>query len=102
MRNLTTALAESSEELTSASLADYGALLAKRRAALAALAAHPMPTLAPEEMASALRCGQSARSRLLAELGALRSKMEQLRRLYAGLGRLHPNHSVPTSLDVRL
>ena len=102
MRDATKALAQASDELTSASLADYGELLAKRRVALEALATRPMASNGTKELASALHCGRAARLRLLAELGALRAKMEDLRRLYAGLGQLRPIHSAPPSLNVRL
>ncbi len=102
MRDLEKTLAQASDELTSASLGRYGELLGKRRVALEALAARPIPSLGTEELESALRSGRAARSRLLAELEALRAKIEELRRLHAGLEHLRPNHSAPLSLDIRL
>jgi hypothetical protein len=102
MHQATKTLAQASEDLTSASLADYSELLAKRRVAVDALAGRQGPSSGAEELASALRCGRAARSRLLVELGALRTKIEELRRLHAGLGQLRPIPSTPPSLDLRL
>ncbi len=95
-------LAQVSDELTSASVSDYGELLAKRRMALDTLAGRPGPPDEAEELASAWRSGRDARSRLLVELGALRAKIQDLRRLRAGLGQLRPIQTTPSSLDVRL
>jgi hypothetical protein len=102
MNHGTETLAQASNQLTGASLSSYRELLAQRRVALAALAARQELPGEVEELAAAWRCGRDARSRLLVELGALRAKIEDLRRLRAGLGRLRPIQTPPPSLDVRL
>ncbi len=94
-------LARLSADLASAPLSSYGDMLVSRRALLETLAAR-QGTSGDEELASALRSGREARSRVLVELGALRAKIEDLRRLRAGLGQLRPAQSAPPSLDVRL
>ncbi len=95
-------LARLTADLASAPPFRYGDLLAKRRALLDRLAAGQFPSTGDEGLASALRSGRDARSRLLVELGALRAKIEDLRRLRAGLGQLRPAQSATPSLDVRL
>ena len=95
-------LAQVSDKLASAPLSSFRELLAKRRVVLDGLACRQEPPCAAEELASALRSGREARSRLLVELNALRAKTEDLRRLHAGLGQMHPIHGTPPSLDVRL
>lgn len=101
MHHATKILEQASEDLSRASLADYSELLAKRRVALDALTSQEtLP--GTEELASALRKGHAARSRLVVELGVLRAKIAELRRLNSGLRQLRPAHSTPPSLDVRL
>jgi hypothetical protein len=95
-------LAKLSADLMSASLSSYGKLLAKRRALLDQLAARQVPPYRAEELVFVLRAGRDASSQLLVELGALRAKIEDLRRLRAGLGQLRPIQAATPSLDVLL
>jgi hypothetical protein len=95
-------MAEVSDDLMNAPLSIYGALLARRRLLLDALAANRAPSIEVEDFAAAFRSGHEARSRLLIELGTLRAKIEDLGRLHAGLGRLRPIQTTPPLLDVRL
>lgn len=95
-------LAQLSDTLTNASFSICGELLAKRRAILDALATHRQPPYQSEKLATALRSGSKVRSRLLVQLGALRAKIDDLRRLRADLGQLRPTGTPPPSLDVRL
>ena len=95
-------LAQVSDALTSAPLSSYGELLAKRRVVLGTLAARQGPPEGAEDFAAAFRSGREARSRLLIELGAARAKIDDLRRLHAGLRQLRPIHTALPSLDIRL
>ena len=95
-------LAQISDELTGASLARYGDLLSKRRVVLTALMAHHVPPGEAKDFADAFRSGNEIRSRLLIELAGLREKIEDLRRLHAGLGQLRPIGTSRPSLDIRL
>lgn len=95
-------LAQISDELTGASLARYGDLLAKRRVILAGLITTRHRPPVGEDFADAFRSGNEARSRLLIELARLREKIEDLRRLHAGLGQLRPIRTSRPSLDIRL
>jgi hypothetical protein len=91
-----------SNDLVTAPLSSYSELLARRRVVLDMLANGQEPPCVSEELASALRAGHDARSRILVEIGTLRAKLEDLRRLYTGLGQLRPTHPATPSLDVRL
>ncbi|MDA0205933.1 MAG: hypothetical protein O3A53_07085 [Acidobacteria bacterium] len=95
-------LAQLSDDLTSTSLSGFGELLAKRRVVLDNLVARQGLPDDAAGFAAAFRAGDEARSRLLIELGALRAKIEDLRRLRTGLGQLRPIQATPPSLDVRL
>ena len=95
-------LAQLSDDLTSTPLSGYCELLAKRRVILDTLVARQELPNEAEDFAAAFRAGHEARSRLLIELGALRAKIEDLRRLRTGLGQLRPIQAMPPSLDVRL
>jgi hypothetical protein len=95
-------LAQSSADLLITPTSGYRDVLVRRRGALDALATRQTPPSGAQELADALRCGSEARSRLMAELGALRARLEDLRHLRAGLGRLRPPHTTSPSLDIRL